>query len=129
MLALDFVSSFSWKGIGLCGFMGVASAGAYICYTNAFRVVGSPSATFDYAMKLGLSPWFIVAVLMSALTIFARPFVYEALGGQRGYFVMTGVGAMLSAVVIVGFFKEKFDTYQYIGMVLCICGALLVARD
>ena len=129
MLALDFVSSFSWKGIGLCGFMGVASAGAYICYTNAFRMVGAPSATFDYALRLGLSPWFIGAVFMSALTIFARPFIYEALGGQKGYFVMTGIGAMLSAVVIVGFFKEKFDTYQYLGMVLCICGALLVARD
>ena len=72
--------------MALCGFMGVASAGAYICYTNAFRLVGSPSATFDYALRLGFSPWFVGAVLMSALTIFARPFIYEALGGQRGYF-------------------------------------------
>ena len=129
MMATDLVNSLNWKGMVMCGFMGVAAAGAYICYTNAFRVVGSPSATFNYALKLGLSPWFIGAIFMSALTILARPFIYEALGGQRGYFVMTGIGAMISAVIIVGFFGDKFDTYQYIGMVLCICGALLVARN
>ena len=129
MMAATLIGTLSWKGLLMSGFMGVAAGGAYICYTNAFKIVGSPSATFDNDFRLGFSPWFISAVIMSGLTKVARPIIYEALGGQRGYFVMTGVGAMISALIIVSFFKERFDIYQYIGMVLCICGALLVARD
>lgn len=128
MLAAEIMSGFSWKGIVLSGGMGLATACAYICYVEAFKVAGSPGVNMGYVLKLGFNPWFIVAVLMSAMTIVGRPFIFEALGAQKGYFVMVGIGSVVATAVIVGYFKERFEVYQVIGALMAICGSILVAK-
>ncbi len=127
-IAGDFITTMSFKGVVLSGVMGAATAAAYICYVHAFKMVGSPAFNVGYAMKLGLNGWFIIAVLFSATSILARPFLFELLGGQKGYFVMTGIGAVVATAVIVSFFRERFETYQIIGALMAICGSILVAR-
>ena len=127
-LAGELLGVFSWRGIMLSSLMGLATAGAYICYIEAFKIAGSPGFNLGYITRLGLNPWFVVAAVMSAGAIVARPFVFEALGAQRGYFVMVGVGSVVATIVIVSFFKEHFNTYQWIGALMAVCGSILVAR-
>lgn len=127
-IAGEIATQVSWRGILVSGMIGMATAGAYICYIEAFRNVGAPAATISYVTKLALSPYFIVAVLLSGSSIVARPFLYEALGAQKGYFVMVGIGAVVSTAIIIAFFRERMDNLQYIGALMAICGSILVAR-
>ena len=127
-IAADLVSAVSWKGVAVSMIMGAGTAGAYIFYIEAFRAVGSPSMSLAYASRLVMNPYFVLAVFMSGSSIFARPFLYESLGAQRGYFVMAGIGAVVATSVIVAVFRERMDNLQYVGALMAICGSVLVAR-
>ena len=108
--------------------MGIATGLGYLCYVASFRAVGSPSISFQYAFKLGFNPWFITAILLSGATIFARPFLYEAVGATKGYWVLVGISGVMSALIVMFSLKESLSMTQWIGVSLAFTGAILVSR-
>jgi drug/metabolite transporter (DMT)-like permease len=108
--------------------MGIATGLGYLCYVASFRAVGTPSISFHYALKLGFNPWFITAVFLSGATIFVRPFLYEAVGATKGYWVLVGVSGVMSALIVMFSLKESLSMTQWLGVALAFTGAVLVSR-
>jgi len=117
----------SVKGLLYALAMGVATGGGYLAYVNAFKAVGSPALNMTYLTNLSFNPWFIVAIILSGSTILLRPFVYEAVGASRGYWILSGVGAVGASFIVVMILKERMEPLQWVGAFMAICGSILVA--
>ena len=108
--------------------IGVATGGGYLCYVASFRAVGAPSLSLQFFAKLAMNPWFIAAILLSGSTIILRPFVYEAIGATRGYWVLISIAGVASSLIVIVSLREHMTAIQWVGVMFAFTGAILVSR-
>ena len=121
------IEAMSARGLLYARLIGVCTGSGYVAYITAFKAVGSPSLHISYFTHLSFNPWFILAVILSGSTVFLRPFVFEAVGASRGYWILAGIGAVAASFIVVMFLRERMEPLQWIGAFLAECGSILVA--
>jgi drug/metabolite transporter (DMT)-like permease len=116
-----------WLIPSLCIAWGILWAMAFLSYTKAFHLVGSPTLSLSYFFRLAFTTPFFLGLGLAVLGSFLRMWLFGQLGPQRTWF-LEPVAFMVSSLVLVSVLREGMRPIQWVGALGVTLGMFLLLR-
>lgn len=102
-------------------------AGAFLIYTKSFHLIGSPTLSMSYFIKLAFSTPFLFGLCLAVAGSFLRMWLFGQLGPQRTWF-LEPVAFMVSSLILVSVLREGMRPIQWVGALGVILGMFLLLK-